>query len=43
VRLVFDPRKKSDRKIWERLGEKAGQSGLDVTDYVRSIVTKHLK
>lgn len=43
VRLVFDPRKKSDRKIWERLGEKAGQSGLDVTDYVRSVVTKHLK
>jgi ParB family chromosome partitioning protein len=42
VRLVFDPRKKSDRKIWERLNEKASQSGLEVTDYVRSIVTRKL-
>jgi ParB family chromosome partitioning protein len=42
VRLVFDPRIKSDRKIWERLNEKASQSGLEVTDYVRSIVTRKL-
>lgn len=41
VRLVFDPRKKSDRKIWERLNEKASQNGLEVTDYVRSIVAKN--
>ena len=40
VRLVFDPRKKLDRKIWERLNEKASQNGLEVTDYVRSIVAK---
>ena len=43
VRLVFDPRKKSDRKMWERLNEKAGQSGLEVTHYVRSIIAKHLQ
>jgi ParB family transcriptional regulator, chromosome partitioning protein len=43
VRLVFDPRKKSDRKIWERLNEKASQSGLEVTGYVRNIVAKHIQ
>jgi ParB family transcriptional regulator, chromosome partitioning protein len=43
VRLVFDPRKKSDRKIWERLNEKAKQNGLEVTDYVRNVVAKHVR
>ncbi|HEV8404536.1 MAG TPA: ParB/RepB/Spo0J family partition protein [Nitrososphaera sp.] len=43
VRLVFDPRKKSDRKMWKRLNEKACQSGLEVTHYVRSIMAKHLQ
>ena len=43
VRLVFDPRKKSDRKMWERLNQKARQSGLEVTHYVRSIIAKHLQ
>jgi len=43
VRLVFDPRKKSDRKMWERLNEKARQSGHEVTHYVRSIIAKHLQ
>ncbi len=43
VRLVFDPRKKSDMKLWERLSKKASRSGLEVTDYVRSIVAKHAK
>jgi ParB family chromosome partitioning protein len=43
VRLVFDPRKKSDRKIWERLNENASQSGLEVTDYVRNIIAKHVQ
>jgi ParB family chromosome partitioning protein len=42
VRLVFDPRKKSDRKIWERLNEKANQNGLKVTDYVRNIVARQM-
>lgn len=40
VRLVFDPRKKLDRKIWERLNQKADQNGLTVTDYVRNVVAK---
>src|SRR6185436_10095025 len=43
VRLVFDPRKKADRKIWENLNEKANETGLQVTDYVRSLVAKHAK
>ncbi len=42
VRLVFDPRKKSDKKIWGRLNEKASQNGVQVTDYVRNIVAKHV-
>ncbi len=42
VRLVFDPRKKSDRKTWELLNEKANQNGLKVTDYVRSIVANQI-
>lgn len=43
VRLVFDPRKKSDKKIWERLNEKAKQNGLEVTDYARSVLAKHVR
>jgi ParB family chromosome partitioning protein len=42
VRLVFDPRKKSDRRIWERLNEKANQDGLKVADYVRNVVAKNV-
>jgi len=43
VRLVFDPRKKSDRRIWELLSEKASQNGLEITDYVRNVVAKHVQ
>ena len=43
VRLVFDPRRKSDRKLWERLNEKASESGVEVTDYVRDIVARHMQ
>jgi ParB family chromosome partitioning protein len=43
VRLVFDPRKKTDRRIWERLNQNARQNGLQVTDYVRSLVAKQAK
>jgi ParB family chromosome partitioning protein len=43
VRLVFDPRKKTDKKIWDHLNEKANESGLQVTDYVRSLVAKYAK
>lgn len=43
VRIVFDPRKKSDRKMWERLNEKASQNGLKVTDYVRNVVAKNVQ
>lgn len=42
IRLVFDPKKKSDKRIWERLNEKATQKGLEVSDYVRSILVKHV-
>lgn len=43
VRLVFDPRNKSDRHLWDRLSAKAGQSGLDVTSYARSVLSRHVR
>ena len=41
MRLVFDPRKKSDKLLWERLNAKAEQNGLDVTSYARSVLSRH--
>ena len=41
IRLVFDPRKKADRRIWDHLNAKASENGLDVTEYVRNLVAKH--
>jgi ParB family chromosome partitioning protein len=35
IRLVFDPRKKPDKQLWDRMREKADENGLEVTDYVR--------
>jgi ParB family chromosome partitioning protein len=43
VRLVFDPRKKSDKHLWDRLSAKAEQSGLDVTSYARSVLSRHVQ
>jgi ParB family transcriptional regulator, chromosome partitioning protein len=43
VRLVFDPRKKTDKKIWDRLNERADENGLEVTDFVRNLVAKYAK
>jgi ParB family chromosome partitioning protein len=42
IRLVFNPRKRSDKQIWERLNEKATQKGLEVSDYVRNILVKYV-
>jgi ParB family chromosome partitioning protein len=43
IRLVFDPRKKSDKQLWDRLNEKADENGLEITDYVRSILLKYVQ
>jgi ParB family transcriptional regulator, chromosome partitioning protein len=43
IRLVFDPRKKPDKQLWDRIREKADKDGLEVTDYVRSILLKHMQ
>jgi ParB family chromosome partitioning protein len=43
VRLVFDPRKNHDKQLWDKLNEKAQESGLDVTDYARSVLSKHVQ
>lgn len=42
VRLVFNPKKKFDKKLWDQLNAKATQNGLDVTDYVKNILVKHI-
>jgi ParB family transcriptional regulator, chromosome partitioning protein len=42
IRLVFNPRKRSDKQIWERLNEKATQKGLEVSDYVRNTLVKYV-
>lgn len=41
VRLVFDPRKKSDRQMWDALNAKAQENGLDVTAYAWSVLARH--
>jgi ParB family chromosome partitioning protein len=43
VRLVFDPRKKQDKQLWDRLNERAQENGLDVTEYTRSILSRHIQ
>lgn len=40
IRLVFDPRKKPDKQLWDRIREKADENGLEATDYVKSILLK---
>lgn len=42
VRLVFNPKKKFDKKLWDQLNAKATQNGLDVTDYVKNLLVKHI-
>jgi ParB family transcriptional regulator, chromosome partitioning protein len=43
IRLVFDPKKKLDKQLWHRINEKADENSLEVTNYVRSILIKHVK
>jgi ParB family chromosome partitioning protein len=43
IRLVFDPRRKPDKAIWEQLKEKADANGLEMTDYVKNLVIKHIQ
>ncbi len=42
VRLVFNPKKKFDKKIWEQLNYQANKNGLVVTDYVKNLLVKNL-
>ena len=41
VRLVFDPRKKQDKELWEKLNVMAERNGLDVTKYAWNVLAKH--
>ena len=42
VRLVFNPKKKFDKKLWDQLNEHASKNGLEVTDYVKNLLIKQL-
>jgi ParB family chromosome partitioning protein len=42
IRLVFNPSKKTDKQLWNILEEQAKQNGLDVTDYVKTILSKYV-
>jgi ParB family transcriptional regulator, chromosome partitioning protein len=42
IRLVFDPRHKPDKQLWDRISEKAVKNGLEPTDYVRKILVTHI-
>lgn len=43
VRLVFDPRVKKDKEMWDRLSEKAEENGLEVAEYVRGVLARHVQ
>jgi len=42
VRLVFNPSKKTDKQLWNMLEVQSKQNGLEITDYVKTILTKHV-
>ena len=42
IRLVFNPRSKPDRRLWDKIKERANENGLESTDYVKSILLKHI-
>ena len=42
VRLVFNPSKKTDKKLWNMLEEQSKQNGLDITEYVKTVLAKHI-
>jgi ParB family chromosome partitioning protein len=42
VRLVFNPSKKKDKQLWNILEEQSKQNGLEITDYVKTILAKHV-
>ena len=43
IRLVFDPRKKPDKQLWDKITEKAAENGLEATEYVRTILLKYMQ
>jgi ParB family chromosome partitioning protein len=43
IRVVFDPRKKQDKQLWDKLSKKAEENALDVADYVRTILSRHVQ
>lgn len=43
IRVVFNPTKKLDKQIWDKLNKKAIENGLEVAEYVRTILLKHVR
>ena len=42
IRLVFNPRKKLEKQMWDKLNQKARDSNLEVTEYVRKILCQYV-
>ena len=42
IRLVFNPKKKFDKNMWDKLNVQASQNGFEITDYVKNLLTKRL-
>ena len=43
VRLVFNPSKDIDKRMWKDLEEKAKENGYDINDFVKKILSEYLK
>jgi ParB family transcriptional regulator, chromosome partitioning protein len=43
VRLVFNPTKEKDKRLWKNLEEKAKENGNNVNDFVKEILSNYLK
>jgi len=41
IRLVFNPRNKPDKRLWDKIKERANENGLELTEYVKSVLLKH--
>jgi len=43
IRIVFDPRKKFDKRLWEQLNDRAAASRSEVIDTVRNLITHRIR
>jgi ParB family transcriptional regulator, chromosome partitioning protein len=43
IRLVFNPSKNNDKRLWNKLEEKAKENGYNVNDFVKNILLDYIK